>query len=390
VLGRFLYLNIIGGGVILRFPEFCLERWQSLREYRVKINLAESGVYPLTLGELGIEIPSDLSLGYAMTKGLVQLRDAIIDMYGGLGLTRENVLVTNGTSEANLLAVLSLIGRGDEVVVQMPNYMQIYGLLKAINAKVREWWLKPSEEFKPSIDDLNKLIGKNTKAIFISNPNNPTGKSLNSRDLKKIAEVAGENDVFLVFDEVYRGLELVDSYTPSILEHYDLDKAVVTSGLSKVYGLPGIRVGWMISSRKIVNKAWSIKDYTTISTSTLSSYIALKVLQPSTMDRLIERARRIVRGNLLVFKSAISSENLLSYIEPDAGAYIPVKINLPINTLKLAEKIYKEKSVLVNPGECFNIPGYFRIGLGGLQEELSLGVNMIIETLQNYAKESSN
>jgi len=374
----------------LRFPEFCLERWQSLREYRVKINLAESGVHPLTLGELGIEIPSDLSLGYAMTKGLIQLRDAITNMYSGVELTRENVLVTNGTSEANLLAVLSLIGRGDEVIVQMPNYMQIYGLLKAINAKVREWWLKPSEEFKPSIDDLNKLIGKNTKAIFISNPNNPTGKFLNSGDLEKIAEVAGENNVFLVFDEVYRGLELVDSYTPSILEHYDLDKTIVTSGLSKVYGLPGIRVGWIISSRKIVNKAWSIKDYTTISTSTLSSYIALKILQPSIRGKLIERARRIVRENLQVFKSSISkSKNLLSYIEPNAGAYILAKIHLSTNTLKLAKKIYREKSVLVNPGECFNIPGYFRIGLGGLPEELSLGVNIVIETLQNYAKESS-
>ena len=375
----------------MKFPEFCLERWQSLREYRVKINLAESGVYPLTLEELGIEIPSNLSLGYAMTKGLVQLRDAITSMYGEIELTRENVLVTNGTSEANLLAVLSLIGKGDEVIVQMPNYMQIYGLLKAINAKVREWWLKPSEEFKPSIDDLNKLIGKNTKAIFISNPNNPTGKFLNSRDLKEVAEVAGENNVFLVFDEVYRGLELVDSYTPSILEHYDLDKTIVTSGLSKVYGLPGIRVGWIISSRKIVNKAWSIKDYTTISTSTLSSYIAFKILQPNIRGKLIERARRIVRENLQVFKSSISkSKNLLSYIEPNAGAYILVKIHFPTNTLKLAERIYREKSVLVNPGECFNIPGYFRIGLGGLSEELSLGINMVIEALQDYAKESSN
>ena len=122
----------------MRFPRFCLERWQSLREYHVKINLAESGVYPLTLEELGIEVPSDLLLGYAMTKGLIELREAIINMYNGVKLTSENVLVTNGTSEANFLAVLSLIGRGNEVIIQMPNYMQIYGLLKALNVKTRE------------------------------------------------------------------------------------------------------------------------------------------------------------------------------------------------------------------------------------------------------------
>jgi len=373
----------------LRFPKFCLERWQSLREYRVKINLAESGVYPLTLEELGIEIPSNLLLGYVMTKGLIELREAIINIYD-VKLTRENVLVTNGTSEANLLAVLSLISRGNEVIVQMPNYMQVYGLLKALNAKVREWWLKPNEEFKPSIDHLSKLLSRNTRAIFISNPNNPTGKVLNNRELREIAEIARENNVFLIFDEVYRGLELVDNYTPSILEYYDVDKTIVTSGLSKVYGLPGIRVGWMISSRKIINKAWSIKDYTTISISTLSSYVASKILQPQIRNRLIERARRIVSGNLIVAKSIISkSKNLLSHVEPDAGAYILVKIHLPINTLKLAEKIYREKSILVNPGECFNLPGYFRIGLGGLSEELNAGMKTITETLQKLNHNNS-
>lgn len=373
----------------MRFPEFRLERWQSLREYRARINLAESGVYPLTLGELGIDVPSDLPLGYTMTKGLVELRSIIADMYREAGITHENVLVTNGTAEANLLAILSLIGRGDEVVVQMPNYMQVYGLLKAINAKVREWWLEPNEEFKPSLNKLSELVNRNTKAIFISNPNNPTGKVLDGRGLEGIAEIARGNNTFLIFDEVYRGLELVDTYTPSILEHYDVDKAIVTSGLSKVYGLPGVRVGWMASSRKLVNKAWSIKDYTTIAISTLSSYIALKTLQPQVRAKLIERARRIVRGNLLVVKSVISkSNNLLSYVEPSAGAFTLVRVHTPISTWKLAGKIYRERGVLVNPGECFNMPGYFRIGLGGLPSELSTGLGIIVQTLQGLYRRS--
>jgi len=358
-------------------PPFCLERWQSERETSAKILLSESGVEPVSLNELekmGAKIDlSSVDLGYGWTRGDPKLRKAIADYYGGL--TEDHVLVTTGSAEANLLAVSSIVSPGDIVVVDMPNYMQVHGLLQARRAEIYEAWRSPKNDWHMPVDEILSLLKKmKPRAIFITNPNNPTG-AVESDSLKAIAEEAERYHTIIVVDEVYRGLEHSSERAPSIIDlarKYNII-GVSTSGLSKVYGLPGLRIGWIASNVKgVVEKAWSVKDYTTISPARLSEAVAVSVLEPSVRVKLEERAKRIVRDNLEVLRSVV--EEYPGVIEPwwpEAGAFILVKTPWTRDSWELAQGIYMERGVLVNPGECFDLPGTLRIGLGHADRDYS-------------------
>ncbi len=358
--------------------EFLLERWQSLREHKCKINLSESGVSPLSLRDLGVEIPLDLKLGYIMTKGSEELRSLIAEYYGFND--PESIVVTNGTAEANMIVALSILKKGDKAVIQMPNYMQTYGLLEHFGVKVVEWWLKPEDNYRPRISELEELLDENVRAVFITNPNNPTGKVLGEKELKSISEIISDYDSYIVFDEVYRGLELNVEYTPSIVECGPPEKTIVTSGLSKAFGLPGLRVGWIVSSRKFAEKSWATKDYTTICISALSDYIARHVMQPHIREKLISRNREFVKRNLEIVERIFSDYREVAWIHrPDAGAFTLMSYVISEESIDLAEEIYRELSILVVPGECFNLKRTFRIGIGCESNVLVEGLKKVLD-----------
>lgn len=354
-------------------PRFCLERWQSLHETRARVLLSESGVEPLTLRVLreryGLDLGLDsMELGYGWTQGSPELREAVAGLYEGAG--PGNVLATCGSAEANLLAVLALARPGDTVVVDMPNYMQVWGLLRLRGARVLEAWRSPVNGWRLPVDRLVHLIEEHRpRAVFVTNPSNPTGSAAYERELGELAGAAARRGTILVFDEVYRGLEHgTGRRVPSIVEVAGLDGAVATGGLSKVYGLPGLRVGWLVADRRIVERAWSVKDYTTIAVPVLSDRIASRVLgSPEVRAALEERARRIVAANLETLRRMLGEpehQGLLEPYWPVAGAYLLARTPWARDTMELAEKLFEAYGILVNPGECFMLPGTLRIGLG--------------------------
>ena len=176
------------------FEVFALERLQSIWEHKVGWNLAESGVHPLRVEEL-VDREGDrqallsLPLGYPQTNGTLELRASIASMYPGA--TPAHVQVTNGGSEANLVTLMHLVQPSDEVVVMMPNYMQVRGLGRALQAEVRHWTLsegarKDQPRWAPDLDALRTLVTERTRAILICNPNNPTGARLTASELDEI------------------------------------------------------------------------------------------------------------------------------------------------------------------------------------------------------------
>ena len=351
-------------------PPFCLERWQSERETSARILLSESGVDPVTLSYLeDIGARFDLysiDLGYGWTRGMPELRERIADLYSVI--PADNILVTTGSAEANLLAVMSIVKPGDIVVVDMPNYMQVHGLLQARNAEVYGAWRNPSDNWSLPLKDLLELMKKHKpRAIFITNPNNPTGR-VEKDSLEILVEAARRLHTIIVVDEVYRGLEHSTEPAPSILEIATKMEvpAVSTGGLSKVYGLPALRIGWIASNQQgIIEKAWSIKDYTTISPPRLSEVVAKSVLAPDIRYKLVERAQNIVRRNLKILKEELdNTTELAEPWWPEAGAFILLRIPWTRDTVTLSQKIFTDYGLLVNPGECFDLPGTIRIGLG--------------------------
>lgn len=374
------------GEVIERLPTFCLERWQSLHETSAKVLLSESGVHPLNFSELldyGLSLSELLSteLSYGWTKGSPRLREKISGIYSWV-VGPENIVVTSGSAEANLITVLATVKAGDLVLVDTPSYMQVPGLLNWLGARTVFLRRGPPDWGFPISEAITLMRQHKPKALFVNDPNNPTGTYITRRELEELSYEAEKTNTLLVFDEVYWGSELYES-RPSILEVATPELAVSVSGLSKVYGLPGLRVGWVAGSKELVSRLWSLKDYTTIAPPVLSDYIASIVLEHDNIKRLRERAKNIVRSNLEVLRGIHGRvSNLFEVVWPRAGAYFLSRIPWSDDTLMIAYRLFREYSVLVNPGECFEIPGYLRIGLGQQPSKFRESLQYLIDGLR--------
>jgi aspartate/methionine/tyrosine aminotransferase len=360
-----------------------MERWQSTWENQVQYNLSESGVHALQVSELlGGDYEEFLGqyLGYGQTNGTEELRRTVATLYPAA--EAGNILVTNGSAEANFVTMWSFLEKGAEIVVMLPNYMQIWGLVKTFQGKVKPFRLREAGTgWEADTRVLRKIVSKRTKVIAVCNPNNPTGATMQEDTIEEIAEAANKSGAWILSDEVYQGAELDGKTTPSFWGKYD--KVIVNSGLSKAYGLPGLRVGWITTTKELAAKLWSYHDYTTIGPSPLSDYLARRVLKPDMRAKTLGRTRGILQKNLPIVKAWINrNQDDLSFIPPKAGAIAYVKYNLKINSTQFAERLLKEKGTLVVPGDHFGMDGYLRIGYGPPEEYLTAGLTRIDELVE--------
>jgi len=366
----------------MKIDIFELERTQSLWENTVEYNLTETGIHPFTLQELldqrEIEKLHSIRLGYGQTNGSTELRDAISAMYPGTN--RDNVLVTNGSIEANFVAMWSLLNPGDELVLMLPNYMQIWGIARAFNITVKPFYLKEELGWQPDLEELTKLVTPKTKMIAVCNPNNPTGAVLSEEAMHKIVSMAKEVKAWLYADEIYRGAELSGIPTPSFYGLYE--KTIVAAGLSKAYSLPGLRIGWLTGPNKAIAEVWSRRDYTTIASAILSNRIAALALQPQLRAKILRRNRKMLNENLGVLTEWVNAhQHLFTFIPPKAGGMVFLRYNMKINSTELSTKIREEKSTFIVPGDCFGMDHRIRIGIGSERNYLSKALERISETL---------
>ena len=366
----------------MKFPSFDLERIQSIYENSVEINLTESGIEPLSLKELmnpkEIEELINLPLGYGYTQGTPLLRQRISNLYEGAD--ENNVLVTSGSSEAIFLSAVLTVSKGDRVVMMTPNYLSFNGVAEALGADVDYVPLLKKEKWEWDLDCLDEVVSNKTKVISICNPNNPTGSILNLEQMLKIVEIADRVGAYLLVDEVYIGAELGTKQTKSFLGMYE--KTIVTSGLSKSYAHPGLRIGWIVSEKSIVEEAWAIKDYTTIASSSLSQHIAAKVLEPETISKLRSRTKVLLNKNLETFsKWVLPFSNHLSFLKPEAGGFAFVEYDMDINSTDLVHDLRKNEGVFIVPGDSFGMDRYFRIGLGHESTGFSKGLDLLSKGL---------
>ena len=373
----------------MRVEQFAMERMQSTWENLVDVNLSESGVHPLTPRELlqdtDLDVVLDQALVYTQSNGTQELRSLIADLYPGS--TPDHVQVTNGGSEANYISVWRLLEPGDEVVMLVPNYMQTWGLVRAFGGAIREWPLvedRDAGRWRPNLDALATLVNEKTRLILICTPNNPTGATLTPEELDEIARIAARHEAWVLSDEVYRGAELVSRETPSMWGRYE--RVIITSGLSKAYGLPGLRIGWIVAPPSFVASTWAYHDYTTIAPGALSDRLARVALAPERRAWILARTRRIVRDNLPLIEAWLHEHDpMFSWIRPEAGAIVYVRYNYPINSTELVTRLRTEKSVLVVPGDHFGMDGYLRLGFGERPEYLRQGLERLHSLLNSLA-----
>jgi aspartate/methionine/tyrosine aminotransferase len=371
----------------MKVEQFAMERMQSTYENLVEFNLSESGVRPLSARELvddpaGLEGLLDQPLVYTQSNGTIELRAAIALQYPGAGV--DHIEVTNGGSEANFITTFRLIEPGDEVVMLVPNYMQTWGLARAFGATIREWRLiedQSAGRWRADLDALEHLVSSRTKLIVICTPNNPTGARLTAGDLDVIARIADKHGAWVLSDEVYRGAELDGQESASMWGRSE--RVIVTNGLSKAYGLPGLRIGWIAAPPSLIATLWSYHDYVTIAPGALSDRLARVALAPACRARLFERTRAILRANLPVVEGWLRTNGGFQWIAPEAGAILYVRYGHKVNSTELVNRLRLEKSVLIVPGDHFGMDGYLRLGFGEPPDYINAGLGRVRDLLSS-------
>ena len=363
----------------MRLETFAMERMQSTWENLVDFDMSESGVRPLTLRELaamGFDLESflDQPLGYSQSNGTIGLRERIAALYPGS--TVDHIEVTNGTSEANYIIALSQIEPGDIVAMQVPNYMQMWGVARGLGAEVRRFGLRSEASWEPDWDEFERAVTPKTRLLYLSNPNNPTGSVLSSSAMRRIVDRCERTGTWLLADEVYLGAEVDGPRTESFWGMGE--RVIVTSGLSKAYGIPGVRIGWMVGPPDLVADCWSQHDYITIGPNKMSDRIACVAVEPQNRERCYARTRAILAHNLPIVREwAGGFRGALTWTEPVAGAIALMKYSAPTPSLALAERVRLRQNTLIVPGTHVGIEGHVRIWLGGAEPYLREGLRRI-------------
>ncbi len=369
---------------------FEMERMQSTWENIVDYDMSESGVRPLTLRELvamGFDLEEflDQPLGYSQSNGTIELRERIAAIYPRS--TLDQIEVTNGTSEANYLVALSLLRPGDVFAMELPNYLQIPGVAKSLGGDVIPFHLEQARGWEPDWAEFDRALESRPRLVYISNPNNPTGSILSHSAMDRIVAACEAAGAWLLSDEVYLGAEISRPRTRSF---WGLsERVIVTSGLSKAYGIPGVRIGWIIAPPSLTEQCWTQHDYLTIGPNKMSDRIARVAVEPSNRERCYARTREILNHNLPIARAWIESfGGRLTWREPQAGAIALIKYDAPVASVTLADRIRTRRSTLVVPGSHVGLEGYLRVWLGGREDFLREGLRRIGVELQAVFEDS--
>lgn len=270
----------------MRLPDFKVEQWMNDYENDAVYNLTDTCVKALTLQEL-LDLESldfkGLTLDYGQITGDIDLKKAILTLYKHG--TVDNVTTAQGCLQVNELVMNTLLEKEDEVITVVPGYQQFVDILRSIGCKVHEIELYESD-WQVDIESFEQYINSNTKMIILNNPSNPTGTEYSKQFLMRLIDLCRVNDIYILCDEVYRGLN--DEL--SISDIYE--KGISTSSLSKVFSLAGLRLGWVKANEDVIHQINIRRDYSMISTGPLVDKLGLIALKHG--DVLIDRAKSII------------------------------------------------------------------------------------------------
>ena len=350
----------------MKFDEFGLERWL-LRE--AEIDLGGGGVSKLTLGDLVEGLDLDQQLKYGRTDGSDHMKGLVAEWYG---VEPGQVLITSGTSEANLLVNLSLLEPGDGYVTEVPMYEQTVGVARALGCRIGEFHLLEENRWRPDLEELKEAVSSGTRIVFLDNPQNPTGALLEHAELRAICEIAGDAGAWVHCDNALRGSEM--DGVPGLVPFPEWERSVVTGSVSKL-GATSPRIGWVVGPEELVERCWVAKDYTTLGHSGLGEVLAGRVL--GMRGELVERNLAYSRASLKILGKWVGNNPHLSWVEPKAGFTGFPAYDYDIGSVELCEGLLREEGVLLSPGAFFGVEGHLRICTGVPADALEKGLRRV-------------
>jgi aspartate/methionine/tyrosine aminotransferase len=344
----------------------------------IDCNLSESSFTDQRISDVGINI-NDLVLFYGDHKGKPELRELLANE---INLTADDVLITSGAATALFIIATSLLNKGDHLVVAKSNYATNIETPRAIGADISYLNLKFENNFDFDIEDLRKLITPKTKLVSLTYPHNPTGVLIDEEKLRAIIEIVEEKQTYLLLDETYRDMCFVEKLPVAATLS---DRAISISSMSKSYGLPGIRIGWIISNNKQLMETFlAAKEQICITNSVVDEEIAFQYLKRK--EELFAPNLAAIKLNFGILKNFMEHQIVLEWVEPKGGCvcFPRIKSNIKLNTDKFHDLLLNKYSTYIGKGHWFEEdPEYMRIGYSwDKSEKLEKGLQNILKAIK--------
>ena len=374
----------------MKIEDFGVEIWMNAHETTCRLNIAETCVDSITFAELMqmagktqaiLGELNALKLTYGAIEGTARLKQAIAALYTGRDVS--DVLVTHGAAGANALLYGALMEPGDEVIAIVPTYQQHTSIPESLGAVVRPLTLRIEDGYQPDLVALEGLITPRTRLISLTNPNNPTGVLVRDEVLAGIAEIAARHDLWVISDEVYRGVNQADDVlSTSIAEIYP--KGVAVGSMSKAFALAGLRLGWIVAPPALLHQVMIHRDYNTISVGMIDDLIASIALE--NREALLARNRQIVRTNLEILARWVDAEPSISWFKPTGATVTLLTYDLDMPSREFCKRLLDETGVLLVPGSVFGVEGTVRIGFGNGTETLKAALPAVSAFLRKHGR----
>lgn len=369
----------------MRIDTFKIEEWMNRYCPAAKYDLTSTCIEPLSIRELmtlsGINRPLeifDTKLTYGDIHGSVRLKSAIKSLYTNQDY--ENITVTHGAIGANQLVYESLLNKGDDVIAVVPAYQQHYSVPKSLGANVNFVFLREENKWQINLHDIEKAISGRTRLICLTNPNNPTGAVIPDNTLKELVELAKKHNMWILSDEVYRGLNLSgNNYSASVADMYE--KGISVGSMSKTYSLPGLRVGWICARTDLINEINKHREYNTISVSIIDDYYASIALE--NRRKIEERNLVIMKEGIQILKEWLNNEIYIKAELPQGGTTALLRYRKDIPSKILCRDLQEQTGVALLPGETMEMEGTVRLGYCVGKETLETGLKKFSRFLRD-------
>jgi aspartate/methionine/tyrosine aminotransferase len=348
--------------------------WAKLRS-SAKYNLATSGMANLPLSELGVAL-DELEINGPTVYGYDPLLKAVAARYR---VPQEYVVSAMGTSFANYLALAAATESGNEVLIEQPAYDPMLGAARYLGLEIRRFQRKPEQNFAIDVAELERNLSSRTRLIVLCNMHNPSGALVADSVLSELAALARSRNAYVLVDEVYR--EMLFQAEPQSAFHLDPERFIVTSSLTKAYGLSGLRCGWVLAPAKLAQRMWKIHDVHAATYPFMTEYLSVIALEK--LSQIAARMKSILDENRALLREFLAHRDDLDYFWPEYGAIVFPRLKHG-SVADFCRLLRDRFDTSIVPGEFFEMPEHFRIGVGALTADVRAALQQLAKGLDQY------
>lgn len=356
----------------MKIKDFLCEQWMTKYENNAVYNMTDTSFQALSLKEL-VSLDEaaleDIVLDYGEIYGDKQLRREILKLYAHGSI--DEITCFPGALNANQHVMDVLLEPGDHVIAFVPGYQQFYEYPRSLGCEVSLVSYQEKLDWMFDWEELENSFCANTKMIVMGSPSNPTGATLSAAHWDRLIGLCRERGIYILCDEVYRGLDL--EQTPSVSDLYE--RGISCSSLSKIFSLPGLRLGWVKADKRIIDDLNVRRDYTMISTGPLSDRLGIAALRNK--EVILKRNREMLARNQQALKEWLRKNDAFSVVCSPLSPVAFLHYSMNMGSVELCERLLQEYGVFFVPGSCFKTENYVRLGMGRSCGDFEKGLSVL-------------